>query len=74
MKAIVCDEPGHLTLVNRPEPTPAAGEVLVRIRRHGRSAARIFIFFRESTHISNILVSWATNCPARSQWRRPEVD
>lgn len=44
MKAIVCDEPGHLTLVNRPEPTPAAGEVLVRIRRMGICGTDFHIF------------------------------
>lgn len=35
MKALVCDEPGRLTLAERPEPARAEGEVLVRIRHVG---------------------------------------
>ena len=35
MKALLCDEPGRLTLVERPKPARAAHEVLVRIRHVG---------------------------------------
>ncbi|RVU16882.1 zinc-binding alcohol dehydrogenase family protein [Methylobacterium oryzihabitans] len=35
MKALICDEPGRLRLVERPDPVPAEGEALVRIRRVG---------------------------------------
>jgi len=35
MKALVCQTPGELALVERPDPYPLAGEVLVRIRRVG---------------------------------------
>ncbi len=35
MKAVVCREPGRMTLEDRPEPARARGEVLVRIRRVG---------------------------------------
>jgi 2-desacetyl-2-hydroxyethyl bacteriochlorophyllide A dehydrogenase len=35
MKALVCEAPGRLALTDRPEPTQAAGEVLIRIRRIG---------------------------------------
>jgi 2-desacetyl-2-hydroxyethyl bacteriochlorophyllide A dehydrogenase len=35
MKALVCLEPGKLTLVERSDPEPAPGEVLLRIRRVG---------------------------------------
>lgn len=35
MKALVCDEPGRLRLVDRPDPVRAEGEVLVRIRHVG---------------------------------------
>ena len=44
MRAILCDEPGRLTLVERPEPRPAAGEVLVRIRRVGVCGTDFHIF------------------------------
>lgn len=35
MKALICDEPGRLSVIERPIPTPGAGEVLVRIRHVG---------------------------------------
>src|SRR5258706_2170188 len=35
MKAIVCNEPGSLTLAERPEPQLRDGEVLIRVRRVG---------------------------------------
>ena len=35
MKALICDEPGRLSVVERPRPDPGPGEVLVRIRRVG---------------------------------------
>ncbi|OLP57978.1 dehydrogenase [Xaviernesmea oryzae] len=35
MKALLCDEPGRLTLVHRPMPVRAQDEVLVRIRHVG---------------------------------------
>jgi 2-desacetyl-2-hydroxyethyl bacteriochlorophyllide A dehydrogenase len=35
MKTIICDQPGSLSLIDRPEPRPAAGEALLRIRRIG---------------------------------------
>ena len=35
MKAVVCEEPGRLVLIDKPTPEPKAGEVLVRIRRVG---------------------------------------
>ena len=35
MKALVCDEPGRLSLVDRQRPTRGEGEVLVRIRHVG---------------------------------------
>jgi 2-desacetyl-2-hydroxyethyl bacteriochlorophyllide A dehydrogenase len=35
MQALSCDAPHRLSLVDRPEPVPAEGEVLVRIRRIG---------------------------------------
>ncbi|WGD30186.1 zinc-binding alcohol dehydrogenase family protein [Ancylobacter sp. WKF20] len=35
MKALICEEPGRLSVISRPEPVPAAGEALIRIRRVG---------------------------------------
>ena len=35
MKALICDEPGRLSLIERPVPERAEGEVLVRIRHVG---------------------------------------
>ena len=35
MRALQCQEPGRLILVDRPRPSPGPGEVLVRIRRAG---------------------------------------
>ena len=35
MKAVMCHEPFRLEVLDRPTPDPAAGEVLVRIRRVG---------------------------------------
>ena len=35
MKAIICNEPGSLALVERPEPVPSDAEVLIRIARVG---------------------------------------
>jgi 2-desacetyl-2-hydroxyethyl bacteriochlorophyllide A dehydrogenase len=35
MKAIVCRQPGGLAVEDRPDPVPAPGELLVRIRRVG---------------------------------------
>jgi 2-desacetyl-2-hydroxyethyl bacteriochlorophyllide A dehydrogenase len=35
MRAVTCREPGQLALIDRPEPEPRPGEVLVRIRRVG---------------------------------------
>jgi 2-desacetyl-2-hydroxyethyl bacteriochlorophyllide A dehydrogenase len=35
MRAVLCDRPGTLSLIERPEPRPAPGEALLRIRRIG---------------------------------------
>lgn len=48
MHAIVCREPGTLTLEDRPEPSPAPGEVLVQIRRVGICGTDFHIF--EGSH------------------------
>ena len=44
MKALICDEPGKLSIISRAEPKPAAGEVLVRIRRVGICGTDFHIF------------------------------
>ena len=35
MRAVLCDRPGTLSLIDRPEPRPTEGEALLRIRRVG---------------------------------------
>ncbi len=44
MRAILCEEPGRLVLVERPAPAPAPGEVLVRIGRAGVCGTDFHIF------------------------------
>ncbi|MBX6320959.1 MAG: zinc-binding alcohol dehydrogenase family protein [Rhodospirillaceae bacterium] len=44
MKAILCERPGALALVERPAPEPRPGEVLVRIRRVGVCGTDFHIF------------------------------
>lgn len=44
MKAVVCEEPHKLSVGNRPTPVPAAGEVLIRIRRVGLCGTDYHIF------------------------------
>src|SRR5271166_5787991 len=44
MKAVVCEEPGRLALVERPRPEPRGNEVLVRIRRMGICGTDFHIF------------------------------
>lgn len=44
MEALVCDQPGELTLSRRPAPTPGPGEVLVRPRRIGICGTDYHIF------------------------------
>jgi 2-desacetyl-2-hydroxyethyl bacteriochlorophyllide A dehydrogenase len=44
MRAILCEKPGRLVLVERPEPTPAAGDVVVRIGRAGVCGTDFHIF------------------------------
>jgi 2-desacetyl-2-hydroxyethyl bacteriochlorophyllide A dehydrogenase len=44
MKALICEGPGRLSLISRPEPVPGEGEVLVRIRRVGICGTDFHIF------------------------------
>ena len=44
MKALVCDEPGRLTVVERQRPVRGEGEVLVRIRHVGICGTDFHIF------------------------------
>lgn len=44
MKAIVCDEPGTLSVVTQPEPERRAGEVKIHIRRVGLCGTDFHIF------------------------------
>jgi 2-desacetyl-2-hydroxyethyl bacteriochlorophyllide A dehydrogenase len=44
MKALLCEEPGRLSLVSRPAPVRGEGEVLVRIRHVGICGTDFHIF------------------------------
>lgn len=44
MKVLICEEPGRLAVIERPEPQPQPGEVLVRIRRVGICGTDFHIF------------------------------
>jgi 2-desacetyl-2-hydroxyethyl bacteriochlorophyllide A dehydrogenase len=44
MKALLCNEPGRLSVVSRPEPVRAEGEVLVHIRHVGVCGTDFHIF------------------------------
>ena len=44
MKVLICERPGHLSVISRPEPVPVEGEVLVRIRRVGICGTDFHIF------------------------------
>ncbi len=44
MKALICEEPGRLALISRPEPKRGEGEVLVRIRHVGICGTDFHIF------------------------------
>lgn len=52
MKALLCDEPGRLTLIDMPEPQPGPGEVLVRIRRAGVCGTDYHIFAGNQPYLS----------------------
>ena len=44
MKALICNEPGRLSLIERDIPVPADGDVLVRIKRVGICGTDFHIF------------------------------
>ena len=44
MKAVICETPGRLAMIDRPRPEPAASDVLVRIRRVGICGTDFHIF------------------------------
>lgn len=44
MKTLICEQPGRLSLAERPDPTRGEGEVLVRIRRVGICGTDFHIF------------------------------
>jgi 2-desacetyl-2-hydroxyethyl bacteriochlorophyllide A dehydrogenase len=44
MRAILCETPGTLRLVERPRPEPRPGEVIVRVRRMGVCGTDLHIF------------------------------
>lgn len=44
MKALICEAPGRLSLIERPDPLAGAGEVLLRVRRVGVCGTDLHIF------------------------------
>ena len=48
MRALLCEAPGRLALVQRPDPVPQAGEAILRIRRVGVCGTDLHIF--EGSH------------------------
>jgi 2-desacetyl-2-hydroxyethyl bacteriochlorophyllide A dehydrogenase len=48
MRALLCENPGKLTVVERPRPSPKEGEALVRVRRAGVCGTDLHIF--EGSH------------------------
>jgi 2-desacetyl-2-hydroxyethyl bacteriochlorophyllide A dehydrogenase len=44
MRALVCEQPGTLTLTERPDPRPREGEAIIRIRRVGVCGTDFHIF------------------------------
>jgi 2-desacetyl-2-hydroxyethyl bacteriochlorophyllide A dehydrogenase len=48
MRALLCENPGKLAVVERPRPSPKEGEALVRIRRAGVCGTDLHIF--EGSH------------------------
>ena len=51
MRAILCETPGTLRLVERPRPEPRPGEVIVRIRRMGVCGTDLHIFQGEHPYL-----------------------
>lgn len=52
MLTIICDEPGKLTAIERPKPTRATDEVLVRVRRVGVCGTDLHIFTGNQPYLS----------------------
>ena len=48
MRALLCEAPGKLALVQRPDPVPQAGEAILRVRRVGVCGTDLHIF--EGSH------------------------
>ncbi len=67
MKAIVCNEPGSLTLAERPEPQLRDGEVLIRVRRVGVCGTDFHIYGGKHPYLE----SQGTSFPAKSRRQRP---
>jgi len=44
MKVLICEQPGRLSVIERPEPVPGPGEALVRIKRVGICGTDFHIF------------------------------
>ena len=79
MKAIVCQEPFDLTVVDRPAPEPCEGEVLVRIERVGLCGTDYHIFAGRHPFLSyprvigHELAGKVAAAPAGSRFREGQL-
>lgn len=79
MKAVVCAEPYRLDLVERPEPQPGAGELLLRIRRVGLCGTDYHIFAGRHPFLAyprvmgHELAGEVVSAPAGSAFRAGQV-
>ena len=79
MEALVCLKPGSLAVEERPEPQPAAGEVLVRIRHVGICGTDYHIY--EGSHpylqyprvMGHELAAEVVEAPAGSRLRKDDL-
>src|SRR3712207_5223665 len=79
MKALRCDEPGRLSVVERADPVAGPGEVLVRIRRVGICGTDYHIFHGNQPYleyprvIGHELAGEVVEVPAGSRLRAGEI-
>ena len=79
MEALVCRQPGELAVEERPEPQPASGDVLIRIRRVGLCGTDYHIY--EGSHpylqyprvMGHELGAEVVEAPPGSRFRKDDV-
>lgn len=79
MKAVVCENPGQLRLVERAAPTPGDDEVLIRIRRVGLCGTDYHIFAGRHPYLAyprvmgHELAGEVVSAPRASQFRPGQI-